>query len=136
MTTVTRPIVHALGFAALMLFVSLAAKLALVAGWVDDAELSQRLAMVVFGAFYVFSGNLLPKTLTPLASLRCSAAATQALQRLVGWTQVISGVTMMLAWTVLPTDTAQTVTVVMIIGSALMVLAQLVRLRWFRRRAA
>lgn len=136
MTTVSRPIVHAMGFGALMLFVSLAAKLAFVAGWVDDAELSQRLVMVVFGAFYVFSGNLLPKTLTPLTSLRCSAAATQSLQRLVGWTQVISGVTMMLAWTVLPTDTAQTVTVVMIIGSALMVLAQIVRLRWFRRRAA
>ena len=44
MTAVTRPIVHALGFGALILFVSLAAKLAFVIGWVDDAELSQRLA--------------------------------------------------------------------------------------------
>ena len=135
MTAVTRPIVHALGFGALILFVSLAAKLAFVIGWVDDADLSQRLAMVVFGAFYIFTGNLLPKTLTPLTSLRCSPAATQSMQRLVGWTQVLTGLTMVLAWILLPTDTAQTITVTMIIGGALIVIAQIVRLR-FRRRTA
>jgi hypothetical protein len=136
MTAVTRPIVHALGFGALMLFVSLAAKLAFVIGWVDDADLSQRLAMVVFGAFYIFTGNLLPKTLTPLASLRCSVVATQSLHRLMGWTQVLTGLVMMLAWIVLPTDTAQTITVVVIIGGLLVMLAQVVRLRWFGRRTA
>ncbi len=135
MTAVTRPIVHALGFAALMLGVSLAAKLAFMVGWVEDAELSQRLAMVVFGAFYVFTGNLLPKTLTPLASLRCSAAATQSLHRLIGWTQVLTGLTMALAWIVLPTDTAQTITIVAIVGGLLIVFAQIVRLRVRRRTA-
>ncbi len=135
MTAVTRPIVHALGFAALMLAVSLAAKLAFMVGWVDDAELSQRLAMVVFGAFYIFTGNVLPKTLTPLASLRCSAAATQSLHRLIGWTQVLTGLTMALAWIALPTDTAQTITVVAMIGGLLIMLSQIVRLR-LRRRAA
>jgi hypothetical protein len=133
MTAVTRPIVHALGFAALMLGVALAAKLAFMVGWVEDAELSQRLAMVVFGAFYIFTGNALPKTLTPLASLRCSAAATQSLHRLIGWTQVLTGLTMAIAWMVLPTDTAQTVTVVAIIGGLVIVLAQIVRLRVRRR---
>lgn len=136
MTAVTRPIVHALGFAALMLFVSLAAKLAFLLGWVRDADLSQRLAMVVFGAFYVFTGNALPKMLTPLALLRCSAASTQSMHRLIGWTQVLSGLTMALAWMVLPVDTAQSVTVVAIIGGLLVVLAQIVRLRWFQRRVA
>lgn len=135
MTAVTRPIVHALGFAALMLGVSLAAKLAFMVGWVDDAELSQRLAMVVFGAFYVFTGNLLPKTLTPLASLRCSAASMQSLHRLMGWTQVLTGLTMAVAWIALPTDTAQTISIVAIIGGLLIVLSQIVRLRR-RRRAA
>jgi len=135
MTAVTRPIVHALGFAALMLGVALTAKLAFMVGWVEDAELSQRLAMVVFGAFYIFTGNLLPKTLTPLASLRCSAAATQSLHRLIGWTQVLTGLTMAIAWMVLPTDTAQTVTVVAIIGGLVIVLAQIVRLRLRRRTA-
>ena len=136
MTAVTRPIVHALGFAALMLGVSLAAKLAFLVGWVNDAELSQRLAMVVFGAFYMFTGNLLPKTLTPLASLRCRAASTQSLHRLMGWTQVLTGLVMMFAWIVLPTDTAQTMTVVVIIGGLGIMLAQIVRLRWFGRRTA
>jgi hypothetical protein len=134
MKTAARPIVQALGFAALMLFVSLAAKLAFVIGWIDDAEWSQRLAMVVFGAFYVFTGNALPKTLTPLASLRCSGAATQSIQRLLGWMQVVTGFTMALAWLVLPTDTARVVTMVAIVGGVLVVLAQIVRLRWFRRR--
>lgn len=136
MTAVTRPIVHALGFGALILFVSLAAKLAFMVGWVDDPDLSQRLAMVVFGAFYIFTGNLLPKTLTPLASLRCSGAATQSLHRVVGWTQVISGLTMVLAWITLPTDTAQTITVVATLGGVLIMGAHVVRLRWFGRRAA
>jgi hypothetical protein len=136
MTTVTRPIVHALGFAALMLAVSLGARLAFQVGWVDDAELSRRLGMVVFGAFYLFTGNQLPKSLTPLASLRCSAVATQSLQRLMGWTQVLAGLVVMLAWIVLPTDTAQTVTVVAITGGVVIVLAQIARLRWFGRRPA
>lgn len=134
MNAVTRPIMHALGFAALMLGVALAAKLAFMIGWVDDAELSQRLGMVVFGAFYVFTGNLLPKTLTPLASLRCSAAAMQSLHRLMGWTQVLTGLATALAWIVLPIETAQTVTLVAIIGGLLIVFAQIVRLR-LRRRA-
>lgn len=135
MTSTSRSLAQALGFGALILAVSLGARIAFMLGWIDNAELGQTLAMVVLGVFFVVTGNALPKQLIPLTSLRCSAEKTQALNRLMGWIQVMWGLTFIGAALLLPRDTAEVVIVGAILLGSLIVVTRIVRMRQARETA-
>ena len=117
-------------FAGAIMAFSLGAKLATTLGAVHDADLSTRVSMVVVGAFFMFTGNALPKTLTPLAALKCNPARVQAFQRFSGWTWVMTGLAYAIAWLALPIDLAQPVSLAVLMSGMLVIVAQIVRLRW------
>jgi hypothetical protein len=121
-------------FGSLILVCSLGARLLAALGAVGSEELSRRVSMAILGAFLVFSGNGLPKMLTPLADLRCDPARVQALQRRAGWTFVLSGLAFSLAWLVLPIAVAEPVSLCVLLGGTLLVAAQVARLRFARQR--
>jgi Sec-independent protein secretion pathway component TatC len=125
---------QAIVFAGLMMAIPLSMSLATRLGAVHDADLSRRMTMVLMGAFVAFTGNAMPKTLTPLSALQCDGAKVQAFQRFAGWTWVLSGVAFAIAWLVLPLDLAKPVSVVLLTSGMLVVALQLIRLR--RTRAA
>jgi hypothetical protein len=122
-------------FAGLMLASSLGLKLATALGATGRSDLAQRMLMVILGAFFTFTGNALPKTLTPLAA-KCDGARVQAFQRLAGWTWVLTGLTFGTAWLVLPVRLAQPVSLVLLLGGMLVIATQIVRLRRTRQREA
>jgi hypothetical protein len=127
---------NGVAFAALIMAVSLSVKLAHVLGAIDGDGLSQRLTMVILGAFFAFTGNAMPKMLTPLSVLQCDGASAQAMQRFTGWTWVLTGLAFAAVWLVLPPDIAEPVSVSLIVGGALAVVAQAIRLRWTRHEEA
>jgi hypothetical protein len=122
-------------FAGLMLASSLGLKLASALGTTSRSDLAQRMLMVILGAFFTFTGNALPKTLTPLAA-KCDGARVQAFQRLAGWTWVLTGLTFATAWLVLPLYLAQPVSLVLLLGGMLIIVTQLIRVRRTRQREA
>jgi hypothetical protein len=123
-------------FAASIMAAALAARLAHALGAVDDIDLSRRLPMVIIGAYFVFVGNALPKTLTPLSALRCDPTTAQSVQRLAGWTWVLSGLVVAGVWLTLPVNLAQLLSMVAIVGSVLVVLAKIISVRWIRTAGA
>lgn len=123
-------------FAALIIAVSLGAKLAVAVGAVADAELARRLSMVTFGMFFVITGNALPKMLTPLSATRCAGAGVQAAQRFAGWTWVLTGLAFAIIWLVLPAPTAEPLSIALLVGSALLVTARALQLRRTRHTEA
>lgn len=62
-----------------------------------DADLAPRLLGVLLGAIVVFYANVIPKTLTSLARLRCAPEREQAARRFAGWSLVLGGLGYMLA---------------------------------------
>jgi hypothetical protein len=120
---------HAVVFAGLMLAVTLSARLAATLGVVHDADLSRRMTMVFMGAFIAFTGNAMPKTLTPLSALQCDGARVQAFQRFAGWTWVLTGLGFAIAYLVLPLDLAKPISLVLLMTGMLLIAVQLLRLR-------
>jgi hypothetical protein len=125
---------EAIVFAGLMLAIPLSAALAVRLGVIHDTDLSKRMTMVLVGAFFAFTGNAMPKTLTPLSALQCDAARVQAFQRFAGWTWVLTGLGFAIAYLVLPLDVAKPISMVLLMTGMLLVAVQLLRLR--RTRAA
>ncbi len=123
-------------FTALMLVIVLSAKLATTLGVLENGELLRRATMTIVGAFLIFTGNRLPKTLTPLATLQCDPARVQAFQRFAGWTWVLTGVAFAMVWLLLPLNIAKPVSVGLLSIGILTIAAQVVRLRATRRREA
>jgi len=60
-------------------------------------ELSRRLLAAMLGAIVVVYANAIPKSLTALARLRCSAEREQAARRFAGWSLVLGGLGYILA---------------------------------------
>lgn len=60
-------------------------------------EWSQRLTGALLGLVVVIYANAIPKSLTAMARLRCSAQAEQAARRFAGWSLVLGGLGYMLA---------------------------------------
>lgn len=120
---------HAIVFAGLMLAIPLSATLAVRLGVIHDTDLSKRLTMVLVGAFFVFTGNAMPKTLTPLSALQCDGARVQAFQRFAGWTWVLTGLGFAIAYLVLPLDLAKPISLVLLMTGMLLIALQLLRLR-------
>jgi len=122
-------------FAGLMLASSLGLKLATTLGATSRSDLAQRMLMVILGAFFTFTGNALPKTLTPLTA-KCDGTRVQTFQRFAGWTWVLTGLTFATAWLVLPVHLAQPVSLVLLLGGMLIIGMRIVRLRRTRQREA
>lgn len=123
-------------FAAAILLVSLAGKLAIALGGPNVADITWRATMVLVGAFLAFTGNAIPKTLTPLVALQCDASRVQAFHRSVGWTWVLTGLVLAISWLLLPVTLAGAVTFFLLPAAILISGVQLVRLRATRQRTA
>jgi hypothetical protein len=123
-------------FAGLIMVFSLAVKLATTLGAFDDVDLARRATMAIIGALFVFTGNAMPKTLTPLSALQCDPAKVQAFQRFAGWTWVLTGLAFAIVWIVLPVGLAKPVSLLLLMGGMLIVASQIIRLRWKRQRPA
>ncbi len=125
---------NGLVFGGLMLMIPLAAKLSPGLGWGSREGLADRSLMVLLGLFIASIGNTIPKRLAPLAGLHDPAQA-QSFYRFAGWTWVLTGLALGLAWLVLPLGSARTATfVVLPLGIALIAL-RCVSLRFARPRA-
>jgi hypothetical protein len=120
-------------FAGLILAITLGVKLAGAMGAIENADFSRRATMVIMGAFFMFTGNAIPKTLTPLSALQCNAARVQAFQRFAGWMWVLTGLAFALVWVLLPLDLAKPVSTILLVTGILTIVSQMVRLRRTRR---
>jgi hypothetical protein len=116
-------------FGALMMGIPLALTLARSYGVVDDPDLGRRSTGVLSGAFLVMLGNVMPKTLPPLSSMRCDGARLQAFQRLAGWTWVLCGLGSAIAWLALSIDSAEIATTVLVVAAMVVTIVQILRLR-------
>ena len=116
-------------FAALMMGIPLALTLARSCGVVDDIDLGRRSTGVLIGAFLAMLGNVMPKSLPPLSSMRCDGARQQAFQRLAGWTWVLCGLASAIGWLALSIDSAEIATTVLVVTAMAVTIVQLLRLR-------
>ncbi|HEX4064817.1 MAG TPA: hypothetical protein VHZ09_02255 [Acidobacteriaceae bacterium] len=123
----------AIVFAALMLLVGLGNRLATASGAASNPDFALRAIMAIAGAFLAFTGNAIPKMLTPLASLRCDPARAQAALRFAGWTWVLAGVADCVAWLALPIVHAQTVMYILLPAAMLATFVQPILLRVRRK---
>jgi len=130
---VAREIRNGVLWAGLMLAVTLVAKLVSMRG---SADLSERANMVVLGAFLVFTGNAIPKTIAYLPALPGDAARVQGLRRFAGWTWVLTGLASAIVWLLLPIDVAWLVSMVLFPASTIAIVAQIMRSRRARHGEA
>ena len=112
-----------------MMGIPLALTLARSYGVVDDIDLGRRSTGVLISPFLVMLGNVMPKNLPPLSSMRCDGARQQAFQRLAGWTWVLCGLGSSAAWLVLSIDAAETATTVLVVAAMVLTIVQMLRLR-------
>lgn len=120
-------LVAGVGWGAAILAIALAASL--VGRRVIPADLAWRVLMAFIGIFFVVTGNAIPKRLTPLDSLACDPRVAQRMQRFAGWTWVLAGALLALAWVALPSAGALAATFVLLPCAILAVAAQWLRLR-------
>jgi hypothetical protein len=118
-------------FAALMLAIPFGGKLAARYGWVEAAGFTQRALMASLAAFIVATGNTIPKRLASLACLNVEPARVQAFYRLAGWVWVLTGLAFGVAWILLPSRVAGSVTMVVVPAGI-----TLIAYRWLRLYAA
>ena len=116
-------------FGALMMGIPLALTLARSYGLIESSDVGRRSTGVLTGAFLVMLGNVMPKNLPPLSSMRCDGARQQAFHRLAGWTWVLCGLASAIGWLALPIDSAETATTVLVVTAMAVTIVQLLRLR-------
>ena len=103
-----------------MLAFTLAVVFADKTGYIGE-ETSKRAVQVAIGFLVVFSANLAPKTLEPLATA-CDPSRIQSLQRFCGWTLVLAGLGYSLVWLVAPIEHAG-VSSMAILGAGVLLVA-------------
>ena len=117
-STTARSVVGALGLAGLTLAVALAFRYAKARGLVTDPEISTRVVTALYGLIVAWSGNMMPKTLTPLARMRCDPARHQVRQRRAGLAFVLAGIGWSVSWMVLPLPAAMPVSMLLLMFAA------------------
>lgn len=80
-------------------------------------EWAQRLLGALLGLVVLFYANVIPKSLTQLARLRCAPAAEQAARRFAGWSLVLGGLGYVLAMLLAPLSSMH------LVGGALLAVA-------------
>jgi hypothetical protein len=121
-------ITTAVVFAAVMMGIPLALTLGRSYGLVDGTDVARRSTGVLTGAFLAMLGNVMPKNLPPLSSMRCDGARQQAFHRRAGWTWVLCGLASAIGWLALPIDAAETATIVLVVTAMAVTIVHLVRL--------
>ena len=116
-------IVGGLGFAAVMLALAFAAKIAHEHGYIDGDTALRTLAMN--GLLIAWLGNRIPKKMAP------SACARQAM-RFSGWSQVLAGLTYTALWLFAPIRMAEVVGTGVVVASVVATLSYCV---WLHNRS-
>jgi len=116
--------------AGLILVISLGAKLAVALGAVHYGDIALRATMAIGGTFLAVTGNAIPKTLTPLAALRCDPEKVQAVRSLAGWIWALAGLAVAIAWLTLPINLAEAMSFLLLPSAILVTVGQAV---WLRR---
>jgi hypothetical protein len=116
--------------AGLILAISLGAKLAMALAAVHYDDIALRATMAIGGAFLAVTGNAIPKTLTPLATLDCDPAKVQAVQRFAGWIWALAGLAVAIAWLTLPIHLGEAMSFLLLPSAILVTVGQAV---WLRR---
>ena len=106
MSTSMRSAAGAIAVALATVAVAIGLRVANAYGAEIDHETRTRIVTAMFGLVIAWSGNMMPKTLTPLARLRCDPARYQARVRRAGWAFVLAGLGWSLSWLVLPMPAA------------------------------
>lgn len=115
------------------LFAGATLVLALLTVKFGDSEAKRRVFGIVSGALLMFYANSLPKTLKPLARLRCSPVAEQALRRFAGWGMTLGGAAFSLAWLVAPVEIADEISAISLLVAVSIVVT---RIAWAYFRGA
>ena len=110
-----------------ILAIALGGKLILRLGASGETDLTWRITMMLLGAFLVFTGNGIPKALTPLSAIHCDAARVQAFQRFGGWLWVVAGLALVFAWLVLPVPSAQLMSSILLPSAMILIGIQWIR---------
>jgi hypothetical protein len=116
-------------FAALMMGIPLALTLAGSYGLVHESDVARRSTGVLIGAYLAMLGNVMPKHLPPLSSMRCDGTRQQAFHRRAGWTWVLCGLASAIGWLALPIDYAETASTVVVVTAMAVTIVQILRLR-------
>ncbi len=116
-------------FAALMMGIPLALRLADTYGFGDGDDLARRSTGVLIGAFLAMVGNVMPKNLPPLSSAGCDGARQQAFHRRAGWTWALCGLGSAIAWIALPVDGAENAAMVSYVTAMAVTVVHLLRHR-------
>jgi hypothetical protein len=122
-------LVSALIFAAVMLALPASVKLASALGVDVDVAIGRRLTMIVFGLFFAYTGNAMPKMVTPLSQMSCDPARVQAFQRFAGWVWVLTGLFYAGVWILAPIPVANPLSTLALVFGIVAVVARLIRLR-------
>jgi len=118
-----------------ILVIALGGKLLVRLGAISETDVTWRITMALLGVFLIFTGNGIPKALTPLSTIQCDAARVQALQRFGGWVWVLTGFILVFAWLALPLPVAQLMTSFLLPGAMLLLAIQWAKLLRSRRPA-
>jgi len=113
---------------------NLALKLAERQGLLTDAS-TDTISQALLGVLLVVGGNRMPKMLTPLKSMRCDPARTQAMQRFAGWTFVLAGVTLVVGSVILPAHAMEALLIATLATAGVLVLARKATLPKARARS-
>lgn len=113
-------------WAGAILAIALGSKLG---GTLGAPNISWRATMAIIGVFLIFTGNAIPKMLTPLSQMQCDPAKLQAFQRFGGWTWVLTGFVLLNAWLVLPVRLADEVSYITLPLAIIVIAIQWLRLR-------
>ena len=90
-------------------------------------QISKRGVMVLTGLYLMWSGNFLPKALTPLT--QCNGEKAQSFKRLIGWVWVLAGLSLTLAWLTLPVRIANAAGMTCMVAAMGITATAIVRLR-------
>jgi hypothetical protein len=122
-------------FGGLIMIIPLAVTLAHAHGFVDDPDSGRRLTMIILGAYFVVTGNAIPKTVATASSMQCDGARAQAFQRFAGWTWVLCGLGFATAWLALPIEAAEPVSTGLVATAMIVTIVRLLRLRRLQQPA-
>jgi hypothetical protein len=98
-------------------------------------EASQRLLGVLMGSVLLVYANRAPKTLSPLAGMRCNPVVEQELRRFVAWSLTLGSVGYIAASLLAPFESAAMLATSILGASMLLVIVRITSIRFGAGRA-
>jgi len=121
-------------FAAAMIVVAVASRVAAASGVSAGAAWAERGLMALIGVYLIVVGNAMPKTLTPIGARLDRAVGRARRMRIAGWTWVLAGLALTASWLILPRAFADPLTLLLMPLAIIVTIAQCVATR--RRTSA